>query len=53
MTPEDRGREAERLYWKARRESAESIKSKNPDWPEDVVQKAVKLIFLLESMKES
>lgn len=53
MTPEERLREGERLYWKARRERAELIKSNNPDWPDDVIQKAVKLIFLLESLKES
>jgi len=53
MTGEEKLREAQRLYWEARRQRAVLIKSNNPDWPDDVVEKAVKLIFLLESMKES
>jgi hypothetical protein len=52
MTAEDRWREAEGLYWEARRQRADLIKKNNPDWLDDVVEKAVKLIFLLESMKE-
>jgi hypothetical protein len=53
MTPEERWCEAKRLYWDARRQRAALIKKNNPDWPDDVIEKAVNLIFLLESMKES
>ena len=53
MTAGERWGEAKKLYWEARRQRAEQIKKNNPDWPDDVVEKAVYLIFLLESLKES
>lgn len=52
MTPEAKWREAERLWWEARRERANSVRRENPDWPEDSVQAEVSRLFLSEALKE-
>jgi len=46
MTPEQKLRTAERLYWTARSLKAAWLRQKNPDWSEDEVQRKVREIFL-------
>jgi hypothetical protein len=46
MTPEQKLRAAERLYWTARSLKAAWLRHKNPDWSEDEVQRKVREIFL-------
>ena len=53
MTPEQKWKAAESMYWDARRAKAAELQAKNPDWSEQEVQAEVKRIFLAEAMKES
>ncbi len=46
MTPEQRWRAANRLYWTARRHKAAYLRSLHPDWSEDRVDDEVRRIFL-------
>lgn len=52
MTPQQRLQEATRMYWEARRLTANLIRNQNPDWNEEGVQVEVRRIFLAEAMKE-
>ena len=46
MTPEQRWREANRLYWSARKMKAAFIRSQHPDWTESQVESEVREIFI-------
>ncbi len=46
MTPEQRLRVAERLYWSARELKAASLRSWNPELSEEEIQRRVKEIFM-------
>jgi hypothetical protein len=46
MTPAERWRAAERLYWSARNLKAAFLRSIHPEWTEVEVQRAVKEAFL-------
>jgi hypothetical protein len=45
MTPEQRWRAANRLYWTCRRHKAAFLQSQHPDWPEQQVADEVRRIF--------
>lgn len=45
MTPEQKLRAAERLYWSARELKAASFRHQHPEWTEDQVKKAVRDAF--------
>jgi hypothetical protein len=47
MTPEQKLRAAERLYWSARELKAAWLRAEHPDWTEEQVAKAVRDAFLL------
>ncbi len=46
MTPAQKLRAAERLYWSARQLKAEALRAEHPDWTEEAIQQAVRQIFL-------
>src|SRR5262245_50460760 len=46
MTPEQKLRAAERLYWSARELKAAWFRSQHPDWTDTEVKKAVRDAFL-------
>ena len=46
MTPIERLRIAERLYWSARRLKAAHLRALHPDWPAERVDNAVKEAFM-------
>lgn len=52
MTPEQKLKEMNRLYWEARRSKEAELRSQYPDWSEEEVYKEVGRIFLAEAMKE-
>lgn len=52
MTPEEKWKIAERMYWDARRAKAAEVQTAHPDWSEQEVQFEVKRIFLAEAMRE-
>ena len=53
MTPEQKWRAAERLYWDVRRTKAVELHTEHPDWSEQEVQAEVRRVFLAEAMKQS
>jgi Rv0078B-related antitoxin len=46
MTPAQKLRAAERLYWSARQLKAAALRAQHPDWTEEAIQQAVRQIFL-------
>jgi hypothetical protein len=46
MTPEQRWRVAQQLYWTARRHKAAFLRSQHPEWSEDRVEDEVRRVFL-------
>lgn len=46
MTPEQKLRAAERLYWSARELEAAWFRHEHPEWTEEQVEKAVRDAFL-------
>ena len=48
MTPEQKLKAAERLYWSARELKATALRAQHPEWSENQVQKAVRDSFLYE-----
>jgi hypothetical protein len=46
MTPEQKLRAAERLYWSARALKAAALRARHPEWSEAEVQAAVRDAFL-------
>ena len=46
MTPEQKLRAAERLYWSARELKAAWFRQEHPEWTEEQVKKAVRDAFL-------
>ena len=46
LTPEQKLRAAERLYWSAWQLKAAGVRAQNPHWTEKEVQEAVRSIFL-------
>ena len=46
MTPAQKLRAAERLYWSARQFKAAALRAKHPEWTEEAIQQAVRQIFL-------
>jgi Rv0078B-related antitoxin len=47
MSPAQKLRAAERLYWSARQLKAAALRAEHPDWTEEAIQQAVRQIFLL------
>lgn len=46
MTPEQKLKAAERLYWSARELKTAAVRAQHPDWPEAEVEKHVRDCFL-------
>jgi hypothetical protein len=46
MTPTQKLRAAERLYWSARQLKAAALRAQHPDWSDEAIRKAVRSIFL-------
>jgi hypothetical protein len=46
MTPTQKLRAAERLYWSARQLKAAALRSEHPDWTEEAIRQAVREISL-------
>ena len=46
MTPTQKLRVAERLYWSARQLKAAALRAQHPDWSDEAIRKAVRSIFL-------
>jgi len=46
MSPAQKLRAAERLYYSARQLKAAALRQEHPDWTEEAVQRAVREIFL-------
>jgi hypothetical protein len=46
MSPAQKLRAAERLYWSARQFKAAALRAQHPDWTHEAIQKAVRQIFL-------
>lgn len=46
MTGERRLKQAERLYWSARKLKTAGVRSQHPDWSEEQVKARVNLLFL-------
>jgi hypothetical protein len=46
MTPAQKLRAAERLYWSARQFKAAALRAQHPEWTEEAIQEAVRQIFL-------
>jgi hypothetical protein len=53
MTPEQKLKAAERMYWEARRSKEDELRNLNPNWSEQEIHNEAKRIFLNEAMKES
>jgi len=45
MTPDQRWRAAQQLYWTMRRHKAAFLRSQHPDWSETMVEAKVRDIF--------
>jgi hypothetical protein len=52
MTPEQKWKIAEQMYWDARRAQAGEVQTMHPDWSKEEVESEVRRIFLAEAMKE-
>ncbi len=46
MTPEQKLRAAEKLYWSARGLKAAALRAKQPDWSDEQIERAVRDAFL-------
>ena len=46
MSPAQKLRVAERLYWSARQFKAAALRAQHPDWTEEAIRQAVRQIFL-------
>lgn len=46
MSPAQKLRAAEQLYWSARQLKAAALRAQHPDWTEDAIRKAIRAIFL-------
>jgi hypothetical protein len=46
MTPAQKLRAAERLYWSARQRKAAALRAEHPDWTDEAIQQAVRQNFL-------
>ena len=46
MTPEQRWRAANRLYWTARRHKAAYLRSRHSDWSDERIENEVRRVFL-------
>jgi Rv0078B-related antitoxin len=46
MTPAQKLRAAERLYYSARELKAAALRAEHPDWTEEAIRRAVREIFL-------
>jgi hypothetical protein len=46
MTPAQKLRAAERLYWSARQLKAAALRAEHPDWSEEEIERAVRDAFL-------
>jgi hypothetical protein len=46
MTPAQKLRAAERLYWSARQLKAAALRAQHPDWSEEKIQRTVREIFM-------
>ena len=46
MSPAQKLRAAERLYWSARQLKAAALRAQHPDWSEEEIQRAVREAFL-------
>jgi Rv0078B-related antitoxin len=46
MTPAQKLRAAERLYWSARQLKAAALRAEHPDWTDEAIRQAVREIFL-------
>jgi hypothetical protein len=46
MTPAQKLRAAERLYYSARQLKAAALRAEHPDWSEEAIHRAVREIFL-------
>jgi hypothetical protein len=46
MTPSQKLRAAERLYYSARQLKAAALRAQHPDWTDEAIQQAVRQIFL-------
>jgi hypothetical protein len=46
MSPAEKLRAAERLYWSARQLKAAALRAEHPDWTEEAIQQEVGQIFL-------
>lgn len=46
MTPEQKLRAAERLYYSARQLKAAALRAEHPDWSDEAIRRAVRMIFL-------
>jgi hypothetical protein len=51
LTPEQKLDAAARMYWRARDAEAARLRSQNPEWTEEEVQREVRRIFLYGSVK--
>lgn len=46
MTPEQRWRVADRLYWTARRHKSAFLRSQHPEWSDDLLAAEIRRTFL-------
>jgi hypothetical protein len=46
MSPAQKLRAAERLYYSARQLKAAALRAEHPDWTDEAIRQAVRLIFL-------
>jgi Rv0078B-related antitoxin len=46
MTPAQKLRAAERLYWSARQLKAAALRAEHPGWTDEAIRQAVRQIFL-------
>jgi hypothetical protein len=53
LTPEEKFKAAEMMYWEARRLKEDELRNLNPNWSEQDIYDETKKIFLNEAMKES
>ncbi len=53
MSPEQKLKAAEDMYWEARRLKEDELRNLNPNWSEQEIHDETKRIFLSEAMKES
>jgi hypothetical protein len=52
ITPEEKWKVAQQMYWDARRARSVEVQTTHPDWSEPEVQSEERRIFLAEAMKE-